>query len=112
MTALSDKSDIVRIEAAGALARHGKTDVALAALTELFQDKDHTVVLYAARTVELLGNKGRAAHDDMKTLFERFEEDPGDLAWFIRFATSGYLNRVNPLNDSDLSGTRKPELKR
>ena len=37
-----------------------------------------------------------ALHADMSNLFKRYEEDPADAAWFIRFTTSGFLDRVNP----------------
>jgi len=92
--ALSDHSEIVRIQAAAALAHHGHVDVALPVLVKLLGDDDTTVILYAARTVELLGERARTARDEMAALFQRFKDEPGDPAWFIRFTTSGYLSRV------------------
>ncbi len=94
--ALQDDSEIVRIAAADALARHGHLRQALPILTELFDHQDPTVILYAARTVELLGQQAASAYADVKALNERFRDKPGDPAWFIRFTTSGFLHRVRP----------------
>ena len=88
--ALQDKSEIVKIEAANALARHDQLEPAL------LSHKDATVILYAARTIELLGQDAQAAHEDMTQLSKRFEKESGDLAWFIRFTTTGFLQRVTP----------------
>ena len=92
---LQDGSTIVRIESATALARHGEIDRGLATLAEIIQDEDPTVVLHAARAIELLGDQAVGLHDQMQMLFDRYEEAPGDLAWFIRFTTTGFLNRVS-----------------
>jgi arylsulfatase A-like enzyme len=89
---LNDESIVVRIEAANALARHGDAAAGLATLKQLLKSDDTTVLLHAARTVELLGDP--SAKSDMQALFKRYEEDPADPAWFIRFATTGYLNRL------------------
>jgi hypothetical protein len=96
MRSMSDSSAIVRIESANALARHGRAEAALRVLGEMLKGDDPTVLLYAARTVELLGGKAVSLHAPMKDLFGRFENDPGDSAWFIRFTTTGFLNRVSP----------------
>lgn len=90
--ALRDSSAAVRIEAAGALARHGHTDASYPVLERLLGHRNPTVLLYAARTVELLGDP--AHREPMQRLFDRFEEAPGDMPWFIRFSTTGYLNRL------------------
>ena len=44
----------------------------------------------------MMGGKAATLHDQMTSLFKRFEKDPGDAAWFIRFTTSGFLDRVEP----------------
>lgn len=90
--ALHDDAAAVRIEAAGALARHGHTAASYPVLERLLGHRDPTVLLYAARTVELLGDPEH--REPMQRLFDRFEDAPGDLAWFIRFTTTGYLNRL------------------
>jgi arylsulfatase A-like enzyme len=94
--ALKDPALIVRIESAAVLARHGHRDVSLPVLRELLQSEDTTVLLHAARAVELLGDKAVTLHGSMSDLFKRFETDPADAAWFIRFTTSGFLERVDP----------------
>ncbi len=94
--ALTDSSAIVRIESANALARHGHAQPAIGVLASMLSGDDPTVLLHAARTVELLGGKAVSLHTEMKSLFDRFEHDPGDAAWFIRFTTTGFLNRVHP----------------
>lgn len=90
--ALPDDSAAVRIEAAGALARHGHAEPADRAFARLLESDDRTVLLHTARTIELLGEPRH--HHAMKRLADRFESEPGDLAWFIRFSTGGYLRRV------------------
>ncbi len=94
--ALQDPSSAIRIEAASALARHGQAELALPILADLIQGDDTTVLLHAARAVELMGADAAAIHGEMAELFRRFEDDPSDPAWFIRFTTTGFLNRVNP----------------
>ena len=89
---LSDDSIAVQIEAANALVRHGQTDKAYAKLLTLLKHDDTTVLLHAARTVELIGDKGH--REPMQALFDRYEHDEGDMAWFIRFTTTGYLSRL------------------
>jgi arylsulfatase A-like enzyme len=90
-TSLADQSVAVQIEAANALARHGHQQESYRTLVDLIQRDDETVVLHAARTIELLGD--RAHLEPMQRLADRFAEEPSDLAWFIRFTTSGYLSR-------------------
>lgn len=92
-TALRDPSPAVRIEAAGALARHGDTQHAYPVLEQLLEQDDETVLLYTARTIELLADSRH--RQLMQALFDRFEDAPGDMAWFIRFSTRGYLNRLD-----------------
>ena len=88
---LSDKSLAVRIESANALARHFNRKEAIDLLTSLFNNNNETVVLHAARTVELLDDP--YTKPAVERLAERFENEPSDMAWFIRFTTSGYLSR-------------------
>jgi arylsulfatase A-like enzyme len=91
---LSDGSVAVQIEAAGALVKHGRRSVGYAALEKIISDpaSDPTELLYAARTVELLADP--EPRGLMQSLYDRFEDAPGDMAWFIRFSTTGYLNRL------------------
>ncbi len=91
---LSDASEVVRMEAAGALTRHGRAERALPVLRELLRHDEPTVILHAARTIEMLGERAAAARPDMQALAERFRDTPGDLPWFIRFTTDGFLKRV------------------
>ena len=90
---LDDKSPAVQIEAAGALARHGDPAQGNATLAALLSGDDLTVLLHAARTVEVIGDPANRAA--IQALFDRFEEDPRDMAWFIRFTATGYLSRLD-----------------
>lgn len=92
--AADDPSLAVRVEAAGALAAHGEEGLADETFDELLRSDDETVLLHTARTLERLGHPRH--HPRIRALAERFENEPGDLAWFIRFSTSGYLRRVRP----------------
>jgi HEAT repeat protein len=92
LTALTDESLAVRIEAAGAVAHRLANPKGLETLVGLLDQSDQTVVLHATRTIELLGD--RAAREPMQKLADRYKDEPGDIAWFIRFSTSGYLNRL------------------
>lgn len=91
--ALEDPSVSVRIVAADALARHGDAKAAYPVLERVLREADdETVVLYAARTIELLADP---VHSElMQNLHDRFEDAPGDIAWFIRFSATGYRNRL------------------
>ena len=82
----------VQIEAAGALAKHTSTTPPGELLRRLLQHSDQTVVLHACRTVELLADP--SMRGPMQQLADRYAEEPGDLAWFIRFSSSGYLSRM------------------
>ncbi|MEM8955882.1 MAG: sulfatase-like hydrolase/transferase [Verrucomicrobiota bacterium] len=93
---LEDDSPAVRIEVANALARHGHVELGLPVLVGLLEDENPTVVLYAARTIELLGEEAAEAHGAMQALADRVAGVEGDPAMFIQFTTSGYLNRVDP----------------
>ncbi len=93
VVATGDDSAAVRIEAAGALGRHGHFDAADRSLMRLLEQDEETVLLHTARTIEMLGD--RRHQQAMQRLADRFADRPGDLAWFIRFSTSGYLGRVS-----------------
>lgn len=97
---LDDESLAVRIEAAGALVKHGDREEGYEVLDEILTDFDRspTVLLYASRTVELLADPSR--RELMQSLHDRFKNEPGDMAWFIRFSTTGYLNRL-PSQEED-----------
>jgi N-sulfoglucosamine sulfohydrolase len=86
-----DPSKAVAIEAANAVARHTDDAAALDALTRWFDHDDRTVVLHAARAIELLADP--RSKEAVLELAKQYQEEPGDLAWFIRFSTSGYLSR-------------------
>ena len=86
-----DPSKAVAIESANAVARHTGDAAAMQALVRWFDHDDRTVVLHAARAVELLADP--RSKEAVLALAERYQEEPGDLAWFIRFSTSGYLSR-------------------
>lgn len=83
----------VRIEAANAIARCTDNPLGLETLIETLDHDDETVILHAARAIELTGDA--AARDSMQRLADRYADQPGDLAWFIRFTTSGYLSRLD-----------------
>ena len=90
---LDDESYAVQIEAAGALAHHDASERGNAKLVSLLSDDNLTVLLHAARTLEVIGDP--ANREPIQALFDRFEDDPRDLAWFIRFTASGYLSRIS-----------------
>ena len=93
-TGLKDPSVAVRIQAADGLARHGSADEALPVLVALLSHENLTVILHAARTIELMGDNAASVRNDIQKLFDRFEDEPGDAAWFIRFTATGFLSRV------------------
>ena len=86
-----DPSKAVAIEAANAVSRHTGDAVATTALTRWFDHDDRTVVLHAARAIELLADP--RSKEAVLALAQRYQDEPGDLAWFIRFSASGYLSR-------------------
>ena len=89
---LNDTSLAVQIEAANALARHAHQNKSYAKLVDLLQHDDTTVLIHAARTVELLADP--VHRGPMQALFDKYENAEGDMAWFIRFTTTGYLSRL------------------
>ena len=106
---LNDKDDspTLRIAAADALARHGQSRMTMPVLIEMLRHQDLNVVLHAARTVELLGDRARAAIPAMQAVSRRAEQlrpsdtpatfvlsGEQDLAMFCSFAARGFLARV------------------
>ena len=93
VAALSDPSPSVRIEAAGALARAGKTKESLPTLLRELKHRDVNVVLQAVRTIELLGEQAHATADAMRAAGQR-AQGAGDLKMFVRFSTDAFLQRI------------------
>lgn len=102
----SDPSPSVRIQAADALARLTPHTTPIPDLISALEHKDLTVVMLAARTVELLGEKAIAAVPSMeKTLARAYEIRPADLspvivasgdqdiAMFIGFSAKAFLDK-------------------
>lgn len=105
---LSDDSIAVRLAAADALARHGKTDAALMACLPVLKSKDVTEVMYAMRTIELMGVNARDAIPAVQDVVTRMAEIRGpntdatvvlskdqDLAMFVEFSANAFLKRVS-----------------
>lgn len=86
-----DASTAVAIESASAVARHTGDPKAIDSLVRRFDHDDQTMVLHAARAIEMLASP--RASEAVQRLADRYRDEPGDLAWFIRFSTSGYLSR-------------------
>lgn len=104
--ASQDSSMAARIEAANALARHGRIDLALPVLVAALQDDSLDVVLHAVRTIELLGPAAGTAVPAVRQVVARAERIrppdtvdavPGDqdLAWFISMSAHAFLARVD-----------------
>lgn len=89
--ALDDPSPNVRFTAAGTLCRLGQTDRALLVLAQGLLDSREVVALYAARTVENLGDKARPIVLQMSSARERCKNIDGsykndNYAMFIDWA--------------------------
>ena len=104
---LNDPSAAVRIAAAEVLARHQHLENSIPVLIEAIRYDDLTIVLHAARTIELLGDAARKAVPAMQTLLARAEQlrpsdtpatflqsGDQDLAMFASFAARAFLKRV------------------
>lgn len=92
--ALKDPSAVVRIEAAAALARLGETAGALPVLLAELRGSRLDVALHAARALQLLGPRARAAWPAMRDVCERVgrqEAALGDPAMFLRFSLESAL---------------------
>ena len=101
---LGDLSATVRIESANVLVRHGRAKLALPVLGRALEHADLQVVLFAARTVELLVERAASLRPAMHRADERTrrirpEETPAtmvqvgevDTAMFIGFSTQAFL---------------------
>jgi len=101
--ALSDDVANVRIEAANALARHGHTDQSIPVLAAALEGENLAAVQHAARAIELLGDKAKAALPAVKACDERMKviRPPGtspidvdpvkDKAMFVLFSTEAFI---------------------
>ena len=102
---LTDHIANVRIEAANALARHGHMDKSIPVLATALEEKNLAAVQHAARTIELLGKKAKAALSAMKACDVRMKviRPPGtspiivdpkkDAAMFVIFSTEAFLGK-------------------
>ncbi|NLT77152.1 MAG: sulfatase-like hydrolase/transferase [Planctomycetes bacterium] len=99
--ALDDPSPNVRFVAAGVLCRLGRGERALPVLTAGLNDPRETVVLHAARTLELLGDKARPAVESMERARRRYVKPDGsytnnDHAMFIAWALKNAVDHCKP----------------
>ncbi len=105
--ALNDSSPSVRIEAANALIRNGKSKPALSTLKKELEHKNLIVVAHAARTVELLGEKAKGVVLAMEACLKRaYAVRPPDLspvivlsgdqdmAMFVGFSCNAFLQKI------------------
>lgn len=85
------------IQSADALIRHNTEfkDDALSTLAGLLNHSDETTVLFAARTIEMLGDKASALVPHMKATAAKYNETTSDLVWYIQFSTQGFLSRMD-----------------
>lgn len=102
---LSDETPNVRIEAANALARHGYTDTSIPVLAAALKEKNLAAVQHAARAIELLGEKAKAALPAVADCDLRMKviRPPGtspivvdpdkDKAMFVSFSTEAFLKQ-------------------
>jgi arylsulfatase A-like enzyme len=93
---LSDRSPVVRIEAASALASQGKSDEALPVLADGLTSDDAEVALHAARALELLGPTARPLLPTMQQVLDRARkaEQGSDMMMFIRFSLEASLEKL------------------
>ena len=105
--ALEDSSPSVRIEAANALVRAGKSELALSRLIEELDHKNLILMTHAARTIELLGDLAKKAGPAMEACLKRaYAVRPPDLspvivlpgdqdmAMFVGFSCNAFLKRL------------------
>jgi len=105
LTSLADPAWAVRIEAARILVENENPAAALPVLIKATGQADLNTVLHAVRTIELLGDKARAAIPAVKTVAQRcqgllptettatfVQSAQQDLAMFISFSANAFLN--------------------
>jgi uncharacterized sulfatase len=92
---LDDASPVVRIEAAAALARGGVTGRPLHVLESELSISRPETMLHAARALELLGEKARAAQPAMEKAlaFAREQEAKSEIFLFVRFSLEAALEK-------------------
>jgi uncharacterized sulfatase len=96
LSAIRDRSPVVRIEAAAALARHGDAEAALPVLMAALADASPEVVLHSARALEQLGPIARPARPKMSEALAiaHERETAGQvIAMFIRFSLESALSQ-------------------
>ncbi len=106
--AIADGDPSVRIEAANALARHGRLAKSIPVLAAALEDQDLAAVQHAARTIELLGERAITALPAVAACDARMKRirPPGtspvivdpekDQAMFVGFSTEAFLKRFRP----------------
>ena len=94
LTATTDASFTVRIEAANALARMGDVETALPVLIRSLEHDDPDTMLHAARTIELLGSKAQSAVPSMRAALKRAQAGGGRYM-FVRFSTQAFLKAIS-----------------
>lgn len=94
---LDSKYINVALVSASALIHHnaGDTPKAFRILKKHLHSQDEMVVLFAARTTEMLGQKARQLSDDMKKVEMKYQETTSDIVYYIQFSTTGFLSRMN-----------------
>ena len=122
--ALVDTAIDVRIESADALARHGHTKESIPVLAAALSNANLAAVQHAARTIELLGDRAKAAVSAMTACDQRMKKirPPGtsplivepekDKAMWVLFSTEVFLKKFGEtdskfrriFNGKDLSG--------
>ena len=104
---LKDSQPCVRVQAADALIRSGNPVSAFPTVVKELDHQDLSVVLHAARTIELLGDNAPALVSAMRKTDAQMKRlcppdtspidiQPGDMdmAMFVGFSTGAFLNRV------------------
>jgi N-sulfoglucosamine sulfohydrolase len=95
---LNDPSPSVRIEAAGLLVdRHEDSD-GIAVLAEALQSPDPSILLHAARTLQLLGEKAAPLHGAMQEAVRRTEGIKTDH--LVNYARSSLDTALGSLNQA------------
>lgn len=106
---LDDPSASVRLQIAETLAYAGELTKAKHIYKELLKDDNMSVVQYAARSIENLGQRAKSLHKDILKADQRMKAirppgtspvvvQPGkiDMAMFVTFSTEAFLKKVSP----------------